>query len=108
VSQAPLGPARHERPAIDETALAAARTADRLLDAARASGHARWIAYLEPIPDHLRDDGIADLRKTALRARAAYGPKDSIRDVLPREVTEPFLDAIDRLLKELNRRDLGG
>ncbi len=79
-----------------------------MLDAARASGHARWTAYLEPMPDHLRDDGIADLRRTALRARAAYGPKDSIRDVLPREVTEPFLDAIDRLLKELNKRDLGG
>jgi hypothetical protein len=60
------------------------------------------------MPDHLRDDGVADLRRTALRARAAYGPKDSIREALPSEVTEPFLDAIDRLLKELNRRDLGG
>jgi hypothetical protein len=104
----PAGPSRHERPAIDETALAAARAADRLLDAARAIGHARWTAYLEPMPDLLRDAGIGDLRKVALRARAAYGPKDSIRDVLPREATEPFLDAIDRLLKELNRRDLAG
>jgi hypothetical protein len=102
------GPARHERPTIDEAALVAARAADRMLDAAQATGHARWIAYLEPMPDHLRDDGLADLRKTALRARAAYGPKDSVRDSLPREVTEPFLDAIDRLLKELNRRDLAG
>lgn len=107
MSPASPGPSRHERPAIDEAALAAARTADRMLDAARAAGHARWIAYLEPMPDHLRDDGVAELRRTALRARAAYGPKDSIRDVLPREVTEPFLDAIDRLLKVLNRRDLG-
>jgi hypothetical protein len=93
---------------IDEAALAAARAADRLLDAARAIGHVRWTTYLEPMPDHLRDDGLADLRRTALRARAAYGPKDSIRDVLPPAVTEPFLDAIDRLLKELNRRDVGG
>jgi hypothetical protein len=29
--------------------------------------------------------------------------KDSVRDVLPAELTEPFLDAIDRLLRELNR-----
>ncbi len=77
----------------------------------RPSGQAatlRWTAYLEPIPDHLRDDDIADLRRSALRARSAYGPKDSVRDVVPREVTEPFLDAIDRLLKELARRDLAG
>jgi hypothetical protein len=38
-----------------------------------------------------------------MRARAAYGPKDSIRDALPPDVTEPFLDSIDRLLREINR-----
>jgi hypothetical protein len=38
-----------------------------------------------------------------VRARAAYGPKDSIRDALPSDVTEPFLDALDRLLREINR-----
>jgi hypothetical protein len=102
------GPARHERPAIDEAALAAARAGDRLLAAARDAGNVRWTAYLEPLPDHLRDADIADLRRVALRARSAYGPKDSVRDVVPREVTEPFLDAIDRLLKELARRDLAG
>jgi hypothetical protein len=100
--------ARHERPAIDEAALAAARAGDRLLAAVLAAGSARWTAYLEPIPDHLRDDDIVDLRRCALRARSAYGPKDSVRDVVSREVTEPFLDAIDRLLKELARRELAG
>ena len=54
------------------------------------------------LPGRLRDD-LAALRSTALRARAAYGPKDSVRDVLPADVTEPFLDAIDRLLREINR-----
>lgn len=102
------GPARHERPLIDEAALAAARAGDRLVAEARERGAERWLAYLEPLPDRLRDDDIADLRRTALRARSAYGPKDSVRDVLPREATEPFLEAIDRLLKELNRRDLSG
>ena len=41
-----------------------------------------------------------------MRARAAYGPKDSIRDALPADVTEPFLDAIDRLLKVLAKREV--
>jgi hypothetical protein len=86
--------------------MVAARNADRLLAAARERGSSRWEAFLAPLPDHLRDDPLPELRRTALRARAAYGPKDSIRDVLPEELTEPFLDAIDRLIKELNRRDL--
>jgi len=100
------GPARHERPAIDEAALVAARAADRLLDEARARDATRWIAYLEPLPDHLRDGDLADLRWLAMRARAAYGPKDSIRDALPADVTEPFLIAIDRLLKVLAKREV--
>ena len=96
-------PARHERPVIDDAALLAARHADRLLGEARARGLTRWVAYLAPLPDRLRDDQLPELRSTALRSRAAYGVKDSVRDVLPPELTEPFLTAIDRLLRELNR-----
>jgi hypothetical protein len=98
-------PARHELPVIDAAALEAARHGDRLLAAAREQGADRWQRYLERIPDHLRDDDVRALRSTALRARAAYGPKDSIRDRLPADVTEPFLDSIDRLLRLLARRD---
>jgi hypothetical protein len=101
------GPARHELPAVDEAGLQAARHADRIVAAADASGSERWRRYFEPMPDRLRDDEPRSLRQVALRARAAYGPKDSIRDVLPAEVTEPFLESIDRLLKQLNRRDTG-
>ena len=107
-SGARRGPARHERPVIDEAALAAARAGDRLLAEARDRAAERWVAYLEPLPDRLRDDQLADLRRTALRARSAFGPKDSIRDALPPAVTEPFLEAIDRLLRELARRDVAG
>jgi hypothetical protein len=81
----------------------AARHADRLLVAAREIGSPRWAAFLEPLPEHLRDDEPTALRSTAVRARAAYGPKDSIRDVLPERLTEPFLDAIDRLVREIDR-----
>jgi hypothetical protein len=95
--------ARHERPAIDDAGLLAARHADRLLAEARARGLSRWVAYLEPLPDRLRDDEPVALRAAAVRCRAAYGVKDSVRDVLPSELTEPFLDSIDRLLRELNR-----
>jgi hypothetical protein len=101
------GPARHELPAVDEAGLHAARQADRLLKAAETSGIERWRRYFEAMPDRLRDDEPRGLRQVALRARAAYGPKDSVRDHLPAEVTEPFLEAIDRLLKQLNRRDTG-
>jgi hypothetical protein len=99
------GPARHERPAIDDAALIAARHADRLVAAARDGGNTRWAEFLGPLPDRLRDDELTSLRSVAMRARAAYGPKDSVRDVLPADLTEPFLDAIDRLLRELARRE---
>ena len=79
-----------------------------MLVEARAREATRWLAYLEPLPDALRDADLGDLRRIALRARAAYGPKDSVRDALPSEVTEPFLVAIDRLLKELARREAAG
>jgi hypothetical protein len=99
------GPARHERPAIDDAALIAARHADRLVTAARDRGSTRWAEFLAPLPDRLRDDELTSLRSVAMRARAAYGPKDSVRDVLPADLTEPFLEAIDRLLRELARRE---
>jgi NifB/MoaA-like Fe-S oxidoreductase len=98
------GPARHELPAIDDLAMIAARHADRLLTSARERGNTRWVTFLEPLPDRLRDEDLPGLRAAAVRARAAYGPKDSVRDVLPGDVTEPFLEAIDRLLREINRR----
>src|SRR5262245_65803412 len=101
------GPLRHDLPAVDEAGLLAARNADRVIAAARERGADRWLAYFEPLADHLRDDEPRALRGVAMRARAAYGPKDSVRDALPAEVTEPFLDSIDRLLKQLNRRDAG-
>ena len=75
-----------------------------MLAAAKDLGSARWTAYFEPLP------GPAAGRRarwrcapTANRCRAAYGVKDSVRDVLPEAVTEPFLEAVDRLIRELNR-----
>lgn len=96
-------PARHALPVIDDLALAAARHGDRLLAAARDRDARRWVTFLDPLPDRLRDDDLPGLRSAALRARAAYGPKDSVRDALPADLTEPFLEAIDRLLREINR-----
>jgi len=107
----PLRPGRHELPAIDEAALAAARHADRLVDAARAAavagapGAARWAAFLEPLPERLRDAPPAELRSVARRARAAYGLKDSIADVLPADLTIAFRDAIDDLTRVLVRHE---
>ena len=41
----------------------------------------------------------------ARRARAAYGPKDSIAEVLPASLTIAFRDAIDDLARVLMRHD---
>ncbi|MEA2536024.1 MAG: hypothetical protein QOF11_258 [Chloroflexota bacterium] len=98
-------PARHEVPAIDELALAAARAGDVILAAAEERESARWTRELGRIPDALRDGDLRDVRRAAVRARAAYGPKDSVRDALPPDATEPFLVAIDRLIRELARYD---
>jgi hypothetical protein len=100
-------PARHEIPLIDERALIAARAGDRLMVVAAERialpGVARWAKELGGVPDVLRDGDLSDLRRAAVRSRSAYGPKDSVRDALPTEVTEPFLEAIDRLLREISR-----
>jgi hypothetical protein len=98
-------PARHEMPAIDELALVAARAGDLVLAAAEERGSERWTRELGTIPDALRDGDLRDVRRAAVRARAAYGPKDSVRDALPPDATEPFLVAIDRLIRELARYD---
>jgi hypothetical protein len=118
-------PARHEVPDIDAAALVAARAVDALfangrrsvaesgqatdeglrsIDAARhAAAVERWLVYFERVSDQLRDDPVTQLRGVARRVRAAYGPKDSIRDAFAPDVTEPLLDAIDRLLKAIAR-----
>ena len=99
-------PARHETPEIDAAALAAARAADVVLAAAMAAGSARWTRYFATMPDRLRDDPIPSLRAAARSGRAAFGPKDSVRDVLPAAATEPFLEAIDRLVRLIARWEL--
>jgi hypothetical protein len=96
-------PPRHELPEVDAAALEAANACDALVVAAREAGNERWLRYLESLPGRLRDDPVPDLRAATRLARAAYGPKDSVRDALPAEATEPFLDRLDRLIKVLNR-----
>ena len=98
-------PTRHELPGLDERALSAARAADLLLAAAAERGADRWSRELGGVPDALRDGDLGQVRRAAVRSRSAYGPKDSVRDALPADVTEPFLREIDRLLKELARLD---
>ena len=93
---------RHEVPEIDAAALEAARAADLLLAAARELSD-RWEGYFAAIPGRLRDDTLPELKATVRVARAAYGPKDSVRDLFPAELTEPFLDRLDRLLRAINR-----
>ena len=81
--------------------MAAARAAE----SAGSPGAARWAAFLEPLPDRLRDAPPGELRSVALRARAAYGPKDSIAEVLPADLAIAFRDAIDDLARVLTRHE---
>lgn len=90
---------------VDAAALEAARAADVALAAAQDMEQERWIRYLSPLPGRLRDDPLRDLRAATRVARAAYGPKDSIRDSLPEYATEPLLRSIDRLQKAIARFD---
>ncbi|HEX5590898.1 MAG TPA: hypothetical protein VFX65_11465 [Candidatus Limnocylindrales bacterium] len=95
--------ARHELPEIDAAALEAARAVEVLLAAATDRRAERWGRYFGPLPERLRDGPVSGLRAAARTARAAYGPKDSVRDALPEEVTEPLLATIDRLLRVIAR-----
>lgn len=99
------GLSRHEAPAVDEAALAAARDLDALLAKAREIGAARWEAYLAPYPDLLRDAPPSELRAVVRRVRAAYGPKDSIADVLPWVPCMTLRDDLDNLWRILNRTE---
>ena len=125
-------PARHELPEIDAAAFAAARVADLLLADARRQAEAspgrtrdsgapadadepprltgsrapaveRWAGYFQRLPDQLRDEPLPGLVAAARRVRAAYGPKDSVRDTFEPGLTEPLLDTVDRLLKAIAR-----
>lgn len=98
-------PPRHELPEIDAAALEAARAADVALAAAVDMDAARWVQYLSTLPGRLRDEPLRDLRAATRQARAAYGPRDSIRDALPEYATEPLLKALDRLAKAIARFD---
>ena len=51
--------------------MAAARSADKLLERAREVGSQRWIDFLAPVPDRLRDAGLAELWVVTQRTRAA-------------------------------------
>ena len=98
--------ARHETPEIDAAALVAARAAEDLLAAAVSAGSARWSRYLGGMPDRFRDEPIPVVKAAARAGRSAFGVKDSIRDALPASATEPFLVAIDRLLKVIARWEM--
>ena len=100
--------ARHELPLLDEAALRAARAFDALVAAAREAGNERWLAFLEPLPDRLRDDEPVALRRTARRCRSAFGPGDSVLDALPFEGAIAAQRAIDELIRRLARLEMAG
>ena len=57
------------------------------------------------MPDVLRDGDLTDVRRAAVRARSGLRSEGLDPRRLPPEATEPFLEAIDRLIREIARYD---
>ena len=72
--------------------------------AARDRGADRWVAYFEPLPDRSATTTSPTCASRRCARGRPTGRRTRVRDALPEEVTEPFLDAVDRLLKALAKR----
>ena len=103
------GAARPARPprvaAIDEAALLAARHADRLIDAARDVGVHPLGDVPRAVPDRLRDDEPARPARRGAPSPGGVRAEGLDPRLAPEDVTEPFLGAIDRLLKVIARHE---
>ena len=99
-------PLTSKAPAVRVARIAVVGAARRPQVVQEQEAGARVDERLRRLPDELRDDPLPQLRLAARRARAAYGPKDSIRDAFSPDVTEPVLDATDRLLPSIARSEL--
>ena len=90
----PTGPARHERRAIDDLALAPPGPPTGCWTRPGSAAPTRWVTFLEPS----RTDSATTSRRhsapAAVRARAAYGPRTRSATSCAAELTEPFLGRV--------------
>jgi hypothetical protein len=98
------GPPRWQDPGLDEAALEVARRVRGALAALGGLGQERWVGYLEPLLPAFEDGDQADLLAACRRARAAFGPRDSLSEAWPSDDAALLRDSIDRLQRLLDRR----
>ncbi|MGC8633385.1 MAG: hypothetical protein ACP5VP_01745 [Candidatus Limnocylindrales bacterium] len=98
------GPPRWQDPLLDEAALDVARRLRGALAVLRDLGQERWVRYLEPLLPVFEDGDQADLLAVCRRARAAFGPRDSLPEAWPSADAPLLRDSIDRLQRLLDRR----
>lgn len=101
-----LEPPRHADPGLDEVGLRAATLLEVALDAVTLPSARARFAPLRAAAEGLRDASGAQLRRSAVVARAALGPGDGLADYADPRIVAELREAIDDLLRMLNRRDL--
>ena len=96
---------RHADPALDQAGLRAAILLERILDGLTDErARARFLPY-RVWTAQLRDAQGGALRKGATAVRAALGPGDGLSDAASVEAVEELREALDEILRILNRRD---
>lgn len=96
---------RHADPALDQAGLRAALLLERILDdLVDERARARFLPY-RAWTTQLRDSHGATLRKGVVAVRAALGPGDGLADFASGEAVSELREALDEILRMLNRRD---
>lgn len=96
---------RHADPALDQAGLRAALLLERILDdLVDERARARFLPY-RAWTTQLRDSHGAMLRKGVVAVRAALGPGDGLADFASGEAVSELREALDEILRMLNRRD---
>lgn len=96
---------RHADPILDGAGLRAAHLLERILDGlGDADARARFAPY-RACAVQLRDARGASLRRGVVTVRAALGPGDGLADIVSAEVVTELREALDEILRILNRRD---
>lgn len=96
---------RHADPALDQAGLRAALLLERILDdLVDERARARFLPY-RAWTTQLRDSHGPSLRKGVVAVRAALGPGDGLADFTSGEAVIELREALDEILRMLNRRD---
>lgn len=97
-------PPRHADEQLDQAGLRAALLVEEAMNALATEPLRIRFAQLAFHAAQLRDASGEALRKSAVATRAALGPGDGLADFVEPHVVAALRDAIDEVLRILNRR----